>query len=280
MPTGPREPQNRLLDLFVTRYEDGAWIDSDKDRPDEHEDGAIDLIATRRSDGCRLAVEHTLIQPFCNERQDCEQFKPLRCVQEDPTLRVPERIVYVRVPVGTVQKGFEKENTEELREWVKQHRLALPEGDSVHTCVFSGRRGRTSRTLYVCVDPDVHCEEGILLIQRWGAPRLDQTVQIALSKKVPKLANTHANQRVLLLEYRSFSVEYKSVFREIERLRPRVPDLVQIDAIWFVETVPAEEISQFTLFDGRTRLHSFTFHDGRLLMESRYGLPVPVPHDG
>jgi hypothetical protein len=80
MPSKPRPNEKRLLTLFLSRYERGAWADFTPDWRDETEDGAVELIATRKSDQQRVAIEHTLIEPFVGNTRDLEHFKPLLAV--------------------------------------------------------------------------------------------------------------------------------------------------------------------------------------------------------
>jgi hypothetical protein len=62
MPTGNRA-ENTLISLFLSAYDSDTWQNCGTDWLDEKQDGAIELLATRISDGATLAVEHTLIQP-------------------------------------------------------------------------------------------------------------------------------------------------------------------------------------------------------------------------
>ena len=75
----------------------------------------VELLATRRSDGKTLAVEHTLLEPFVGEKGDFAQFK-----QEFPRIAEDESLRAAMVSA--------------VHQWLKVNRLSLPDGDSQHQC--------------------------------------------------------------------------------------------------------------------------------------------------
>ena len=105
MPAKPGK-ERPLLELFLSEYEDGSWRDPHPYWADEHEDSAVEVIATRPSDGLKLAVEHTLMQPFPQDRETTknlvDHFGP---VHEDKTLGVPEQETYVNLPEVALRNG-------------------------------------------------------------------------------------------------------------------------------------------------------------------------------
>ncbi len=50
MPTKFRR-ENKLVELFLSAYEDHSWRDAKIDLLDEKVDGAVEALATRKSDG-------------------------------------------------------------------------------------------------------------------------------------------------------------------------------------------------------------------------------------
>jgi hypothetical protein len=66
MPTKPR-PEDVFIEAFLSAYEDLSWADADKDWVDRRIDGGVEMLATRKSDGKTLAIEHTVAQPFVGE---------------------------------------------------------------------------------------------------------------------------------------------------------------------------------------------------------------------
>ncbi|MBI3894298.1 MAG: hypothetical protein HY313_00055 [Acidobacteria bacterium] len=65
---------------------------------------------------------------------------------------------------------------------------------------------------------------------------LSDVIEKALRTKVPKLVNTVAVKRILLLERQHWNLHPKSILDEIEGRRAAFPDLAKVDEIWIVET--------------------------------------------
>lgn len=85
-----------LLQRFLSVYDRDTWADAHCDWVDEREDGAVELVATRKSDGTTLAIEHTVIQPYPREKEDFARFN--RAVMHDasdPSLVVRGTILFV-----------------------------------------------------------------------------------------------------------------------------------------------------------------------------------------
>lgn len=62
-------------------------------------------------------------------------------------------------------------------------------------------------------------------------------VRKALEDKLPKLAGTHADKRILLLEKDNLPRDYTEFAKVIESLKGEFPDLAKIDEVWVVNTV-------------------------------------------
>jgi hypothetical protein len=76
MPTViPRE--DYFIVPFLSAYENGAWADAEVIRPDsiDRKNPAVDRLAIRESDGKRLAIEHTIIEPFVGDKKDFAYFR-------------------------------------------------------------------------------------------------------------------------------------------------------------------------------------------------------------
>ncbi len=58
-----------------------------------------------------------------------------------------------------------------------------------------------------------------------------------LAEKVPKLVNTPATKRILLLERRHRNLAPQQILDEIEKRRASCPALASVDEIWIVETI-------------------------------------------
>lgn len=95
MPTKLR-PEDVFIEAFLSVYEDLTWADAEKDWVDRPKDGEVEMLARRRSDGKTLAIEHTLIQPFVNDKEDFAFFGPsLLKIEDDKELIVPDKWIHV-----------------------------------------------------------------------------------------------------------------------------------------------------------------------------------------
>ena len=91
--------------LLLACDNNGAWQNAHLDWVEEKEDGAVEVIATR-VDGTRLALEHTLIQPFVGEKFDSEVFMRAFGRIENPALTLAERQLDVIIPVNAIRKAI------------------------------------------------------------------------------------------------------------------------------------------------------------------------------
>jgi len=68
------EPKERpIIRMLLSACDNGAWNGAALDWAEEKQDRAFEVIATNPN-GKRLALEHTLIQPFVGEKFDSEVF--------------------------------------------------------------------------------------------------------------------------------------------------------------------------------------------------------------
>jgi hypothetical protein len=69
--TGVRD-EDRLIELFLSMYENKSWAGglSTRESPERVMDGGVELIATQLATGRTLAIEHTIIEPFVGEKRD------------------------------------------------------------------------------------------------------------------------------------------------------------------------------------------------------------------
>jgi hypothetical protein len=79
----PRNERPPLL-MFLAEYENGAWISAAQDWVEERIDGAAEVVA-ERADGGKLAIEHTIVQPFVDEKKDSNIFmKAFGRIEKNP----------------------------------------------------------------------------------------------------------------------------------------------------------------------------------------------------
>ena len=99
--------EDPFIKLFLSAYENYSWADGALLKPDsiDRTNPAVDQAAKRISDGKTLAIEHTIIEPFVQEKEDYASFSQadfLR-IEKDQSLLVPGIRIAVFVPVGTLR---------------------------------------------------------------------------------------------------------------------------------------------------------------------------------
>jgi hypothetical protein len=99
MPVATPRREDRFIEIFLSAYDGGSWKDADVVPVERIMDGAVEVVATRKPDGFKLAIEHTIIEPFVEGKGDLAQFWP-RFENDDKSFGVPDRITRVFVPVG------------------------------------------------------------------------------------------------------------------------------------------------------------------------------------
>ena len=238
MPTSSRR-EDTIINLFVSAYEDCAWKNSCIDWLDRVTDGAVEVLITR-TDGKRLAIEHTLIEPFVGERTDLERFKNLfLCIEDDSALCQADRIVYIYVPCDALLKGTQWDAIVTcVRDWLRANLAQLGEGDGHHDCPIAGPGIAKPSTIKLHIR--INHSKGFVggpLIRRWGPTNVAATVEKALTAKLPKLAKTPADGRILMLERNQWSLNEAQIRQEIQRRAADFPLLTQITEIWFADTV-------------------------------------------
>ena len=115
-------------------------------------------------------------------------------------------------------------------------------------------------------------ETGILHVRRQQVEdNLDAVIEKALRKKLPKLVNTTADKRILLLERQHMNLYPDRMLDEIKKRGSSFPDLARVDEIWIIEamfygTAFGGTCVRFGHYQNGREVKSFTFDDGRLLM--------------
>jgi hypothetical protein len=266
----------------VSAYEDCAWAGSSIKQLDKETDGAVDALVTR-ADGQRMAIEHTLIEPFVGDKRDYAMFEQaFLVIENDSSLAVQDTGITVYVPVGILDgKVPTARNTiiASTRSGLAGIRLQLREGKHDYQCDIAGMSAVTVM-VHVSRFRNSRPRPGSVLIRRQQVKNdLDEVVCKALRKKLPKLAKTEANRRLLLLERDQFSFMPELIFDEIERQRSSHPLLALVDELWQVETIgykPGGHLYFDRWICGKQALTSMTFADGELTGYCRDGLPRAV----
>lgn len=279
MPAKLGRDEQIFVRLFVSVYENFAWMGSRIAPLDEQRDGAIEALITRADGKKTMAIEHTLIQPFVNEMTDLARFEPaFRSIAEDKSLAVPYTGITVYVPVGILDgrnPATQCVIVEAIHSWIANNRLQVRDGVHNYSCDIPEMPPITltvKRNKY-------NFSQGVVLLGRQQVTNdLDKVIEKALRTKLPKLIREPADRHVLFLERNRFNFFPDLIFAEIDRQRPRFPLLESVDEIWHVETIffKSHGYVYFELPKGGKVLESFTFQNEVLLEHSKNGMPHPV----
>lgn len=199
-------------------------------------------------EGCRLAIEHTLIQPFLGERGDGfgafeKVFGPL---EKDLSLALPEYNISIAVPAFAVPNG-EKWGAvaAKVKDWFIRERSNFPNASKQ---MISGLSFPLTLRVWKYYTPG---RAGKVTISRTELPdTFQEVVKIALLEKVPKLVKSAADERVLLFEQNVPIPDIVTVEEAIEKNSLGCPDFEKIDEIWVVDSVAWR--SEGVLFFERT----------------------------
>jgi hypothetical protein len=270
MPVKAAPRERPIIVMLLSACDNGAWEHAQLDWVEEKTDGAVEVIATG-ADGKRLALEHTLIQPFVGEKFDSEVFiRAFGLIEKNPELIRPERNLDVIIPVQAIPKGYNWDEVgKDLLIWLLANHSAAPqEGQSSHVVPVAATSKNGPLALTITLRT-MHLPRmaGSCLISRDKMPGdLEAIVEKALRTKIPKLVATAADKRILLLERDQISLGDNEIYRQIAKLAGSFPDLARIDEIWFANTsiLASENWTYFTLLDGRGLVELLTFENGAL----------------
>jgi hypothetical protein len=279
MPTKSRE-ENGFIRQFLSAYENYTWADADIDWLDERMDGAVEALATRKSDNKTLAIEHTIIEPFVGDKEDFAFFEnAFLGIEKDETLAVPGRWIRVFIPVGTL-RGQRKQAARNamvkaVHIWLKTNRTSLPDGFSEHHCALE--KPTPEVTLYVRVVPLKG--PGKLHVRRQQVEdNLEAVIEKALTKKLTKLVQTKADRRILFLERQHMNLYPSRMLEEIEKRKGAFPELARVDEIWILETMfYGDGYLRFERFENGTLVGSLDFQSAELLDKFEDGRIVMGP---
>lgn len=221
------------------RVED--WPDRDSSKKN------IDAICGD-DDGHTLAIEHTLIEPFVGEKNDAARFmKTLATLENHPDLLEPGYTFLVSQPVDSIPTGINWGDVpKELLRQLPGILPTLPErGGKVVI-----RSANWSLDLQISKLRTRPSDPGRFLTARVypGDPGPDVIIS-ALKKKAPKLRDTAAEKKILLLEKDAAAGTIESQFEQL----PDEPEiralLAGIDEIWSLNTAGLE--SEGVIFTNR-----------------------------
>ena len=206
---------------------------------EERIDGAVEVVA-ERADGRKVAIEHTIVQPFVDEKKDSNIFmKAFGRIEKNPDLTIRDRSLTVVIPVAAIPVGYKWDEVgEDLLTWLKaNHQVAPKEGESKHVVQVGGSSKLGPLSLEIRLQT-MHLPDypGATMISRGPMPKdLGEIVEKALGEELPKLVATTADKRVLLVERQHISLGDTQILTEIERLAHKFPQLKDIDEVCIVD---------------------------------------------
>ena len=125
-----------------------------------------------------------------------------------------------------------------VHRWLQANLAQLGEGEGHHNCPIAGPDIAKPFTMKLHIRI-IHSKgsDRRPLIRRYGPTNISGSVEKALEAKLPKLAKTPADVRILLLERSQWSLSETQIWQEIQSRRVAFPLLTKINEIWFAETV-------------------------------------------
>jgi hypothetical protein len=284
MPTTERR-EDRIIRLFLSAFEENSWKNASLDFQDKRMDGTVEVVATRLSDGATLAVEHTLIEPFIDDRKDLAQFTPaFERVQADVSLSVPDRITYVYVPVGALDRRkaeIRRSIVSQIHEFLKTSIAAFEEGWShpqLKISLSSQSSIDLTLTVHAISSPDY---SAFRIARQQVSINLDKVIEKALRKKLPKLVRTSADRRILMFERAYMNLLPEQIIGEINRLRPLIPEFAKVDDLWIAETMfyEKEDAIEFLRYDDKVQTTGHLgFYGGKINHRWKKGMPNALTH--
>jgi hypothetical protein len=197
---------------------------------------AVEAIYTN-AEGQGLAIEHTLIQPFMKEREDAfgafeKIFVPL---ETDASMSLADYHIAIAIPALSVPKSGKRDRddiAQKVRDWFTQQKSSFPEGFSQQA--VPGLSFPLTLNVWKHHHPG---DAGKVTLARSVPDTFEQVVEKALSDKLPKLAATAADERVLLLEQNVPTPDIVTIEDAVKKLSPNYPDYAKVDEIWVADTV-------------------------------------------
>lgn len=210
---------------------------------------AVEAIAEDHKTRKTLAIEHTLLPPFTQQKHYDKRFQAIfGPLENSPSLTVPGFHVSLGVPVPAIpEKGNFPEISRLIAEWIRANisEKITKEGPWPDDLTFEAEREITN--LGFSLKIDVRKQRipghrgGLHFISTFMPRTLTQEIERALRDKVPgKLAVTAASLRFLLLEQDNPPHTPWQIADELASVAARIaqslPELHKIDSIWLADT--------------------------------------------
>jgi hypothetical protein len=287
LPTGPRR-EDTFIELFLSAYENFSWADAHKCWLDRKLDKAVEMLATRKSDGKTLAIEHTLVEPFVSDKGDYAFFEPsFLKIEDDETLVVQDHWIQVFIPVATCRRRLHGRRKAAARDaivkavhdWIRANRLSLPDGQTNHQCEVRGVPGSPTFEITLTIKAMRLPGHGALVVRRQQVgDDFDVVIGRVLRTKLPKLTAQNADKRILILERQHMNLVPQQILDEIERQRAGFSELSAVDEIWILETINFGQGGYlgFELYRNGKLVAGLSFQRGVLTGRHEDGIQLPT----
>ena len=284
MPTTGIRDEDRLIELFLTVYEERSWAGdlSRRELPERVKDGAVELVATQVATGRTLAIEHTIIEPFVGEKSDFHRhFRDFeRRVKNDPLLKEPGVALYVDAPVNVLPHRTKWALIlDDVCAWLRKEKASFGTEKVVRNCP-SAHHPNGTIALQVRRQPLERTQEALVIVQRYGELRVRESVRKALKNKLPKLVAIDVDRRILMLERDQGFVYPEAIYDDVDALRREFGGLAAVHEVWIADTATFGSTKDYVEFLHRVNgkhVESFTFYRGTLESIARFGMPVAMP---
>jgi hypothetical protein len=149
----------------------------------------------------------------------------------------------------------------------------MPEGYSEYKVSVAGSSRKGPMEFHIGVQISIYpgVDGACLVAPRERVPTdLPRNIEEVLRRKLPKLVNTHADKRILLLERDQIHPAPELIYEEVMKQRATCSRLAKIDEVWFVNTAfrDAHGSVDFTLIDDHGRIAGLIFRNGALIQGS------------
>ncbi len=259
------KPDRRLVDLFLSCYESRSWSTSCREYPEQRQPNSVEAITTR-SDGYRLAIEHTRVEPFAKDRFLLDLFnKWLTPLEQEFETALHGKIVFVWFPAHLLDlPGDRQPVVDRIRTWLQLNLQTFEAGRSHHDLgdgvlahvEVTDVEDRVTRRLRFCRLADVD---------------LSAFVDNCIGRKLPKLLAAPADHRVLMLERSNWKTEFSPQLI-LQALCGSELTIAGVE-IWIAETIsPAHTL--FELWSDAGLERQYAFEEDRLLWSSDDLFPV------
>jgi hypothetical protein len=185
--------------------------------------------------GRKLAIEHTLIQPFENEKKDAVIFlQTLGMLEHAPALMQAGYTYLVSQPIGSIQKGVKWSAVP--KELLQQLPNILPELAEGSTEVTIKTQDWTLDLAIEKLNLGPDYPGQFLTGRQWPGDPGPEIILSGLRNKLPKLSAADADKRILLLEKDGVAGTIDSQFELVKDAEEVKRLLAGIDEIWVAHT--------------------------------------------